>query len=157
MASTKPNLMQRMQAVMQSVSFVQKEKKKGMQYSIVSHDRVTALLRPPCVENGIVSYPVEVAFRQDGNRTEAKVTVRFCNVDDPADFIDVQSIGYGIDSQDKGPGKAMSYATKYAYLKAFMLETGDDPDFDQETTHKPRERSNQSSAGGTFENSDPFQ
>lgn len=32
---------------------------------------------------------------------------------------------------DKGPGKAISYAVKYAYLKAFALETGDDPDHDQ--------------------------
>jgi hypothetical protein len=42
----------------------------------------------------------------------------------------VSFFGYGIDNQDKGPGKAMSYAVKYAMLKTFCLETGDDPEKD---------------------------
>jgi hypothetical protein len=44
---------------------------------------------------------------------------------------------YGIDDSDKGPGKAISYAVKYALLKALGLETGDDPDEDQASVHKP--------------------
>jgi hypothetical protein len=56
--------------------------------------------------------------------------VRFANIDDPQDFIDVESCGHGIDTQDKGPGKAQSYAVKYALLKALGLETGDDADHD---------------------------
>ena len=58
------------------------------------------------------------------------MVVRFANVDEPTDFIDVPSFGYGVDPQDKGPGKAMSYAVKYALLKALGLETGDDADHD---------------------------
>jgi hypothetical protein len=42
------------------------------------------------------------------------------------------SFGYGIDDQDKGAGKAMSYAVKYALLKTLGLETGDDPDENQD-------------------------
>ena len=48
------------------------------------------------------------------------------------DLIDVETFGFGIDDQDKGPGKAMSYAVKYALLKTLGLETGDDPDMDQD-------------------------
>ena len=57
------------------------------------------------------------------------MTVRFVNIDEPQDFFDVQSFGYGVDGQDKGPGKAMSYAVKYALLKALGLETGEDAHF----------------------------
>ena len=61
--------------------------------------------------------------------------MRFVNVDDAADFIEVATAGYGIDDQDKGPGKAISYAVKYALLKTLGLESGDDPDEDQDTVH----------------------
>ena len=133
----RPNILQRLNAVMQSVDYVQKEKKQGMNYTIVSHDKVTALVRPELVKHGIVYYPVEIRNSQNGNRTEAHITIRFCNIDDTTDFIDVQSLGYGIDAQDKGPGKAISYAVKYALLKALGLETGDDPDLDQNVKHDP--------------------
>jgi ERF superfamily len=79
---------------------------------------------------GIVYYPVRCEHQHNGTRAECSLTVRFVNIDDPADFFDVPTFGYGIDPQDKGPGKAMSYAVKYALLKALGLETGDDPDMD---------------------------
>ena len=60
------------------------------------------------------------------------VSVRFQNIDDPDDFLAVETCGYGVDDQDKGPGKAMSYAVKYALLKCLGLETGDDPDIEQD-------------------------
>lgn len=134
------NIYQRVNAVMEKVSYIQKEKKAGMQYSIVSHDSVTALLRPHLVEAGIVYYPCEITDTQDGNKTMVNMKVRFVNMDDPTDFLETVSIGHGIDSQDKGPGKAVSYAMKYALLKTFGLETGDDPDNDQQAVYKPAEK-----------------
>lgn len=133
----KLTLAQRLLAVMHEVDYVQKEKKAGMQYTIVSHDAVTAKVRPALVKHGVIYYPVRVQRSQDGNRTEMDVTVRFVNVDKTEDYIEVQTCGYGIDSQDKGPGKAMSYAVKYALLKALGLETGDDPDTES-VDHQPR-------------------
>jgi hypothetical protein len=130
------NIHQRLAKVMASVTYIQKEKKQGMRYSIVSHDSVTAKVRPPLLEAGIVYYPVEVQHQQNGNRTECAMTVRFMNIDDQNDFIDVETFGYGLDDQDKGPGKAMSYAVKYALLKTLGLETGDDPDEDQVSTYR---------------------
>jgi hypothetical protein len=124
------NLHQRMAAVMQAVTYIQKESKQGMQYKIVSHDKVTAKVRPALLANGVIYYPIRCDTAQNGNRTECNMTVRFANIDDPQDFIDVESCGHGIDTQDKGPGKAQSYAVKYALLKALGLETGDDADHD---------------------------
>lgn len=136
---TKRNIHQRLHAVMGEVDYVQKERKPGMRYTIVSHDAVTAKVRPVLVSHGIVYYPVSLTRRQDGNRTEVDLTVRFANIDEPTDYIDVVSAGYGVDEQDKGPGKAISYAVKYALLKALGLETGDDPDETQDdrATHRP--------------------
>lgn len=133
----KPNILQRLNAVMEQVKFVQKEKKAGMRYSIVSHDSVTKLVRKHMVENGIVYWPIDMEMRQSGNRTEAQFKVRFCSVHDKTDYIDVATAGFGIDDQDKGPGKAISYGVKYALLKALGLESGDDPDEEQDAMLKP--------------------
>lgn len=134
----KPNVHQRLAAVMGEVTYIQKERKHGMQYTVVSHDAVTAKVRPALLKAGIVYYPVRCEHTHNGNRAECSMTVRFVNIDQPSDFFDVPTFGYGIDAQDKGPGKAMSYAVKYALLKALGLETGDDPDTDAQTpNHKP--------------------
>lgn len=130
------NIYQRLAAVMDEVSYIQKERKTGMNYTIVSHDAVTAKVRPALLKHGIVYHPVRCDHTHNGNRAECAMTVRFVNVDAPTDFFDVPTFGYGIDPQDKGPGKAMSYAVKYALLKALGLETGDDPD-EQSIDHSP--------------------
>ena len=39
-----------------------------------------------------------------------------------------ESVGMGIDDNDKAMGKAYTYALKYALLKLFRLRYGDDPD-----------------------------
>src|SRR5215218_3967817 len=126
------NILQRLNAVQQKVKYVQKEKKTGMKYSIVSHDDVTALVRPHMVEVGVLYYPAKFQMTQNGNRTQGHCTIRFVSIDDPTDFIDVETGGYGVDDQDKGPGKAMSYGVKYALLKVLGLESGDDPDNTQD-------------------------
>ncbi len=133
------NIHQRLHAVMQECDYLQKESKAGMRYKIVSHDKVTAYVRPVLVKHGVVYYPVSMARAQNGNRTEIDLAVRFANIDEPTDYIDVVSAGYGVDDQDKGPGKAISYAVKYCLLKALGLETGDDPDEtqDEKANHKP--------------------
>lgn len=126
------NIHQRIAAVMAEVDYIQKEKKSGMRYSIVSHDAVTAKVRPILLKHGVVYWPSRISREQIGNTTMLDVTVRFQNVDLDADFIEVSSCGYGVDDQDKGPGKAISYAVKYALLKCLGLETGDDPDLEQD-------------------------
>lgn len=135
---SKLNIAQRINAAMADVDYIQKEKKSGMNYSIVSHDAVTAKVRPILHKHGIVYYPRELQVEQNGNRTQAVFQVRFENIDDRSDFIDVATFGYGVDPQDKGPGKAMSYGVKYALLKVLGLETGDDPDEvqDSKADHK---------------------
>lgn len=57
-----------------------------------------------------------------------KTTYRFVNVEKPDEYIEIISYAEGIDTQDKGAGKAMTYADKYALMKAYKIITGEDPD-----------------------------
>ncbi len=133
----KLNIYQRLHEVMKAINYVQKESKKvNNQYTFVSHDAVTAKIRQPLIDNGILPIVRVVGHKQDGNRTEANIEVDFVNIDVPEERVTVPAFGYGIDPQDKGPGKAISYAFKYAVLKTFALETGDDPEKDM-IDHKP--------------------
>jgi len=125
------NIYQRISAVMADLDYVQKEDKLvNDQYSFVSHDAVSAAIHPLLVKHGIVAVPRVISWAQDGNRTSVDLEVDFVNIDTPEDGITVPSFGFGIDKQDKGPGKAVSYAVKYAALKLFVLATGDDPERD---------------------------
>src|SRR5271157_4243123 len=131
------NIYQRMNQVMIEVESVQKESKKvNGQYTFVSHDAVAKALHMPMVEAGIVMLPTIKDLTQDGNRTRVMMEITFVNIDNPEDQCTIRSAGDGIDSQDKGIGKAVSYAVKYGLLKAFCLETGDDVEKDN-YEHKP--------------------
>lgn len=134
------NIYQRIAAVMKAVSYVKKDKTvsgSGGGYRAVTHDMVTAMVRPHLVEHGIVVVPrlvnaqtVSTGRSTSGgtpiNRFEGQYVVAFVNVDDPKDCIEVPAAAHAEDHGDKAPGKALSYATKYAILKVLLLETGED-------------------------------
>jgi len=131
------NIYQRMNQVMLMVQGVQKESKKvNNQYTFVSHDGVAKALHMPMAEAGIIMLPTIEELTQDGNRTRVMMGITFINIDNPEDKCYIRSAGDGIDPQDKGIGKAVSYAVKYGLLKAFCLETGDDVEKDN-YEHKP--------------------
>lgn len=130
------NLHQRLHAAMLEVKYVQKDRAIGT-YKVVTHDAVTAAVRPALVKHRVAYYPQNMVYVQNGNRTEMTVDIHFVNIDDRTDFIAVPSLGYGIDASDKGPGKALSYAVKMALLKALGLETGEDADDGTNTEHVP--------------------
>lgn len=123
---------------MSDLSYIQKGPKTvNGQYRFASHDQVTAAVHPFLVKHGIVVISTLETMTQEGNRTQAMMLSTFVNVDEPSDQFTVRFPGYGVDSGDKGPGKAMSYALKYAFLKVLCLETGDDPDMDANAHYEP--------------------
>lgn len=129
------NIHQRIHAVMSEVGHIEKDQtikdRSGKpMYDYISHDAVTAAIRVPFIKYGVAVLPSVTAHSADGNRTEMTVQVDFINIDNPDDFISVSTIGYGVDPSDKGPGKALSYAVKYAYLKLLMLNSADDIEAD---------------------------
>lgn len=138
----KLNLMQRINEVRKSIDYIQKDKSvsagAGGSYKAVTHDQVTAMVRDHMVKHGIVSYPVLVSSQSlpkevDANmvtakqfRYEATYDFHFVNIDDSKDEIVIRIESHAMDNGDKAPGKALSYAKKYAILKLFEIETGED-------------------------------
>lgn len=114
--------------------------KKGGQkigeYDYITHDQVVKKAKAAFLKHGIMVIPTVKECQQDGNRTRLDVLVEFVNIDKPEEDIVINAVGYGVDSQDKGPGKAYSYAMKYAYLKILMLNSADDVEAG-DTQHQP--------------------
>ena len=143
------NIYQRMSAITAELQTVAKnlnvETGKGKGYKAVSERDVIDAVKPLEAKYGVYSYPasrrvLESAALESESEWNGKITkkttfferietvYRFVNTDDPADFIETTTFAEGIDSQDKGSGKAMTYADKYALMKAYKISTGDDPD-----------------------------
>lgn len=128
---TSLNIYQRMNLVMKDVEGINKDGINAHQkYKFVSHDKVTGILHKPLADRGIMVVSTIKGLQQDGNRTMVDMEISFVNIDNPDDVVLVRYMGYGIDTQDKGIGKAVSYAMKYCLLKTFCLETGDDVEKD---------------------------
>ena len=132
-------------AVMGSVNYLNKdgfvETGKGKGYKALTDEKVLGAVRPALVSAGLVILPVKMEQQRtdeqvkayDGstktNRiTDVSVTYRIINVEDPKDYVEVVSAGTGVDTQDKGIGKAMTYAKKYAILNSFLIPSGEDTD-----------------------------
>lgn len=139
------NVYQKIAEVMKAVGYIQKdgyvETGKGKGYKAVTDEKVVTAIRPALIAAGLVIIPVgrdvrrtdELVKGYDGSErvnriTEIDVTYRIVNIDDPADYVEVVSSGSGVDTQDKGVGKAMTYARKYMYLNTFQIPTGEDAD-----------------------------
>lgn len=132
--SESKNIYQRINAVMKEVEYVRKDAKvKG--YSAVTHDMVTAILRPHLVNAGIAVQLEQLQSSLLERRDKAAginmhlysgdYAVHFVNIDQPEDRVTVTINAHAADNGDKAPGKCASYATKYAMLKLFSLETGE--------------------------------
>lgn len=143
------NIFQRMSAVTAELQTVAKNLTVATggnnSYKAVSERDIIDAVKPLEVKFGIYSYPcdreviesqtLESEGEYKGKVTKKtsffsriKTTYRFVNVDKPEEYIDMIAFSEGIDPQDKGSGKAMTYADKYALMKAYKISTGDDPD-----------------------------
>ena len=130
------NIYQRINAVRKAIGYVQKDKAVstgGGSYKAVTHDAVTGMVRSALIEHGVVIVPSVLSAVFNAKEPEAKqrlyeatYQIEFVNIDDPADRIVTQQNAHALDNGDKAPGKAQSYATKYAILKLFNIETGED-------------------------------
>ena len=143
------NIFQRMSAITAELRTVAKnlnvETSKGNGYKAVGEVDVLNAVKPLEEKYGVYSYPcsreiIESAMLESESTYNGKTTkkttfferiktvYRFVNIDNPKDFIETVTFAEGIDSQDKGSGKAMTYSDKYALLKSYKISTGDDPD-----------------------------
>ena len=139
------NIYQRMSAITNEISRVAKNLNVDQgksSYKAVGEADVLAAVKPAEDKYGVYSFPVDREIIESSVLTTTnyqgqerkqqfmrlRTVYRFVNVDKPEEFIEIATYGDGVDSQDKAPGKAMTYADKYALLKAYKIITGDDPD-----------------------------
>lgn len=118
---------------------------KSSSYKAVSERDVLDAVKPLEAKYGVFSFPsnrivLESNLLESESEFQGKVTkkttfmtrietiYRFVNVENPSEYIETTTFAEGIDSQDKGSGKAMTYADKYSLLKVYKISTGDDPD-----------------------------
>ena len=131
------NIYQRINAVRKAITYIQKDKSVSAgsagSYRAVTHDAVTGMVRQHLVEHGVIIAPtlIESMFhpKEEGAKQRlysASYDVRFINMDTPDECVTIRIEAHALDNGDKAPGKAISYATKYAILKLFNIETGED-------------------------------
>lgn len=151
------NIFEKMQKVTDEMSVVVKglnvQVNKTSSYKAVSERDILDNVKPLETKYGIYSYPYSrkvidsdtlvketefVNARTDDVTTTKTNTLfmrletiyRFVNIEKPEEYVDITTYGDGLDTGDKAPGKAMTYADKYALMKAYKISTGDDPDKD---------------------------
>ena len=125
------NLYEKLLAARQEIGYLQKDGKVefgSTKYKAITDEKVMTTVRPILDKYGIVMSIENIQMSRTGTLTEAVITWRFTNAEDPQDFLLVQSAGQGADTQDKGAGKAMTYSRKYALLNTLLIPTGEDPD-----------------------------
>jgi len=129
------NIYQRINEVRKKVAYLRKDKKVET-YWAVTHDMVTAELRQPLIDLGIVIIPRQTQGQTfDTGKSTKKGTpiIRYegvyefdiVNMEDPEDKTTASIEGHAEDHGDKAPGKALSYAKKALMLKVFEIETGE--------------------------------
>ncbi len=133
------NIFQRINEVRKEVSYVKKDAtvREGGGYQAVTHDAVTSMLRDSLIKNGVViTASLQSSSIGETGTTSAKgvpfirymatYEVCFVNAETPEDKHCINVESHALDLGDKAPGKSMSYAKKYAMLKTFEIETGED-------------------------------
>lgn len=162
------NIFQKVAAITAELGTVAKNLKvevsKKNSYKAVSERDIIDAVKPLEEKYRVYSYPSDRKIIDDeilegektdynGNTvktttffTRIQTTYTFVNIDNPTDIYSTIVFSEGIDTQDKGSGKAMTYADKYALMKAYKISTGDDPD------QNPSEENNYRRAGTGYGN-----
>lgn len=137
------NIIQALNAVRSKVPGYIKKDATVQGYKAITHDNVIAHVRAAFIEHGVILLPelisdntelVEVS--KNGNTRvdvhyRASYRIWFVASDGSRESVVVP--GHAVDQSDKGPGKSLSYAVKYAILKVCMIETGENDESRVET------------------------
>lgn len=135
------NIYQKLVNVRKEVTGLAKDSttKSSGQFKYVSSNNILSNLRPLMDEQGlllecrILSHNLLDKWRgaagQNEHLTELTVEFVWVNSDNPEEKIVCPWYGQGLDTGEKGVGKALTYAEKYFLLKFFNIPTDeDDPD-----------------------------
>lgn len=150
------NIYEKLSAITAEIGVVEKnlnvKVSSNSSYKAVSERDVLDAVKPIEQKYRVYSYPAnrkiidrdvltkETEYNGTITRTNTlfmrvETVYRFVNIDKPDEFIETTVYGDGLDTGDKASGKAMTYADKYALMKAYKLSTGDDPDKEASPEH----------------------
>ena len=114
-------------------------------YKAVGEAEVLNAIKPLFKKHGLIILPVSGTIAEMNSTVEteyngvkkttarniAQLTCYFKIIDiETGEFEQIIGFGFGADSQDKGSGKAFTYALKTALQKSFLLFSGEDTDND---------------------------
>lgn len=134
----------KLNAAMADVGYIQKDKRNSSQgYNYASEAAIKAAFHKAFATHGIQFYWSTDGAQMDkyeiegsnGTRTvfqaTIKCTYRFIDME-TGEYIEGMAMGVGQDSGDKAIYKAITGAIKYALTANFLVETGDDPEEDED-------------------------
>jgi hypothetical protein len=142
------NIYQKLIEVRKAVKYLEK-KNEGYEYKYVSSSQTLASVKSKMDELGLLLIPsvtdknltqdiYEKKYKDEIKRkvdyfTELEIDFTWVNAEKPEEQIVSHWYGQGLDTGEKGVGKALTYAEKYYLLKFFNIPTDkDDPDSFQE-------------------------
>ena len=153
------NLFAKILKVMQDVTYLQKDDSVGYgsnKYRAITEEKVTTEVGKSMRKHGLVILPISVEERREdfdvvrsngkqGTDRITTITTKYLVADsESGESMEVCSAGAGVDPQDKGIGKALTYAYKYLLLRMFAIPTGEDPDKQASEDSTPSQQSTQS-------------
>lgn len=136
------SLWKKIHAIMSETEGIDKSLEVGYgnsKYKAVSEKDVLNAIKPLLKKHGLILFPVEVkaveskesfsTAKGESERllTAVHATYKLCDPES-GEYELIQTVGHGVDNQDKGTGKALTYAYKALLQKTFMLFSGEDTD-----------------------------
>ena len=143
------NLWEKISQISSEIEYLKKDDVVGTgnnSYKAISIEKVMESVSQKMCKYGVVIYPIKQDYTRIDEITkgidfktkevvdkvsrisEVNVTYEVVNIHNPNEKIQTVSSGTGVDTQDKGVGKAMTYAFKNMIIKLFAIATGDDTD-----------------------------
>jgi hypothetical protein len=144
------NLAKAVIAVMKEVKGMEKNSRVGsggMAYNGTKDQDVKEVFNEALANHGLCMMPIDIQEETQIDRWEeetnygkkqkqsvfTKVKVKYLLLHESSESVEIMGYGHGVDPQDKGAGKATTYAMKNALLYTFLTPVGKIDD--SETTH----------------------
>ena len=140
------NLAKAVIAVMKEVKGMEKNSKVGSGnygYNGTKDQDVKEVFNEALSKNGLCILPIDIqeqterdTWDDNGRRKQSiltKVVVKYLLLHESGESQELSGYGHGVDNQDKGAGKATTYALKNCLLYTFLTPVGKIDD--SETTH----------------------
>lgn len=152
----KLNIYQKLLNVKKKIAYIKQTGKVEFaktKYKFAGSESVLLELNPVLNDFGlflqteIIDQVVET--NNSGYFTKLKIKYTWINCDNPEEHINCFWYAQGVDSSEKGIGKALTYAERYFLLKTFNIPTGqDDPELHDQANYKS-EQKKQNKSGAT--------